>query len=200
MSSYSNAVSSILPLGALAEVRAGYSFRSRLEHDPNGTTAVIQMKDIDELDLLRTDTAVRCTLPDPGRYQLRGGDLLFRSRGRTNTCALVAHNLGPAVLAAPLALIRPRDVLPAYLCWYLNATESQARLASFAMGTSVQMIPLEALRAFEIPVPPREIQQRIAGLAGLALRERQLHQRLATLRHQQISHKLFELANENTKP
>jgi len=36
-----------MDFGDLAEVQMGYPFRSRLEHDPQGDIAVIQMKDID---------------------------------------------------------------------------------------------------------------------------------------------------------
>jgi len=183
-------------LGDRAEIRAGYSFRTRLEHDPSGETTIIQMKDVAGTQLAHARSAVRCTFPELDRHHLQKGDLLFRSRGRTNTCALVTQAMGSAALAAPLVLIRPRSILPAYLCWYLNTTQSQARLASFAAGTSVQMIPLEALRAFTIPVPPREIQLRIAEVAQLALRERALLERLASLRDRHISQTLLDLANK----
>lgn len=194
----SNLVSSVKSLGAVSEIRAGYSFRARLEHDPKGATAVIQMKDLAGDTLLHTSSASRCTLPDLDRHLIKGGDILFRSRGRTNTCALVADDLAPAALAAPLVLIRPRGILPHYLRWYLNSEECQAVLSKFAAGTSVQMIPLEHLRAFPVPVPPRDVQERIADTALLAQREREIHERLAALRHRTISRKLFELASKKT--
>ncbi len=182
-------------LDSLAEVKAGYAFRARLEHDPEGEVAIIQMKDVEGFDLRAAPAALRCTAPELGRHHLRGGDLVFRSRGRTNTCALVDEGLGPAVLAAPLVLIRSHEVLPAYLRWYINSADSQARLASYAAGTSVQMIPVEVLRAFIVPVPPPSTQQRIAELADLALRECRIQERLGALRHQLVSRSMFELLN-----
>lgn len=199
MVSSSNPVSAQAILSALAEIRVGYSFRSRLEHDPAGATPVIQMKDVEGSRLSQAASAVRCSLPDLDRHQIRDGDILFRSRGRTNTCALVGKGFGTAALAAPLVLIRPRDILPEYLCWYLNTPQAQASLSSFAAGTSVQMIPLEALRTFSIPVPPLETQQRIADVADLVLRERVLLERLASLRHRHVSRTLYELASKKTK-
>ena len=49
-------------LGELAEIQMGYPFRSRLEHDPQGDVTVIQMKDIDDANLLHADEAIRVTL------------------------------------------------------------------------------------------------------------------------------------------
>lgn len=95
-------------LAAIAEVRMGYSFRSRLETDTAGDVAVIQMKDIDDADLLHPEGLVRIHLPDlKDRHLVQEGDLLFRSRGVTNSVALVGGGLGRAVLAAPMLLIRP---------------------------------------------------------------------------------------------
>ena len=156
-------------LGELAEVHMGYAFRSRLEHDPKGDVAVIQMKDIDDTNLLHADGAIRVRLPrGKGRHLLKAGDLLFRSRGRNNGAAQVQGGVGPAVLAAPMLLVRPHGVLPDFLCWYINTPSTQALLAAQAEGTSVQMISAEALKALEVPLPPHAAQQSIAKAAALA--------------------------------
>lgn len=169
-------------LGDLAEVQMGYPFRSRLEHDPQGDVAVIQMKDIDDANLLHAEGAIRVALPKGKTHHLLcAGDLLFRSRGRSNSAALVAEGIGPAVLAAPMLLIRPYKVLPAYLCWYINAPPTQAQLAALAEGTSVRMISAEALKALEVPLPSQATQQRIVQAAALAEQEQTLLARIAVL-------------------
>ena len=100
-----------MKLGDLADVKMGYPFRSRLEHDPQGDVAVIQMKDIDDANLLHAEEAIRVTLPKGKTHHLlRAGDLLFRSRGRSNGAAQVLEGIGPAVLSAPMLLIRPHKV------------------------------------------------------------------------------------------
>ncbi|WP_432215053.1 hypothetical protein, partial [Salmonella enterica] len=48
----------------IAEVRMGYSFRSRLETDAGGDVAVIQMKDIDDANLLHPEGLARVQMPD----------------------------------------------------------------------------------------------------------------------------------------
>lgn len=159
-------------LGQVAIIRMGYPFRSRLEHDATGAIAVVQMKDIDEASLLHVEDAVRVNLPDFNEHHLiRQGDLVFRSRGRTNSVALVSADVGPAVLAAPMLLIRPIEVLPAYLLWYINLPAVQATLAAQAEGTSVRMISKAALEQLVIAVPPLETQRRIVEIGQLASRE-----------------------------
>ena len=187
-------------LGELAEVQMGYPFRSRLEHDPQGDVAVIQMKDIDDANLLHAEEAIRVALPKGKTHHLlRAGDLLFRSRGRSNGAALVAEGIDPAVLAAPMLLIRPHKVLPAYLCWYINAPATQTQLAALAEGTSVRMISAEALKSLPIPVPPLDAQRRIAEAAAMAEQEQTLLARIATLRQRLTVHLLMKFAHEATR-
>lgn len=183
-------------LGELAEVQMGYPFRSRLEHDPQGDVAVIQMKDIDDANRLHAEEAIRVTLPKGKTHHLLcAGDLLFRSRGRSNGAAQVLEGIGPAVLSAPMLLIRPHKVLPAYLCWYINAPATQAQLAALAEGTSVRMISAEALKALEVPLPSQATQQRIVQAAALAEQEQTLLARIATLRQRLTTHMLMKLAH-----
>ena len=167
-------------LGQVASIRMGYPFRSRLEHDAMGAIAVVQMKDIDDASALHVEDAVRVELEDFKEHHLiRPGDLVFRSRGRTNSVALVSADIGPAVLAAPMLLIRPIDVLPAYLLWYINLPATQATLAAQAEGTSVRMISKAALEALEMPVPSRRKQQLIVEVSALAMAEQGLLEQIA---------------------
>lgn len=167
-------------LGQIASIRMGFPFRSRLEHDEAGAIAVVQMKDIDEANLLHVEGAVRVDLADvKERHLIRPGDLVFRSRGRTNSVALVSADVGAAVLAAPMLLIRPTEVLPEYLRWYINLPATQASLAAQAEGTSVRMISKAALEALELPVPSMQQQQSIIEAAALAATEQLLMDRIA---------------------
>ena len=167
-------------LGQVASIRMGYPFRSRLEHDATGAIAVVQMKDIDDASLLDAEDAVRVDLADVKEHHLiRPGDLAFRSRGRTNTVTLVSADIGVAVLAAPMLLIRPLAVLPAYLHWYINLPGTQAMLADRAEGTSVRMISKAALEALEVPVPNRRKQQLIVEVSDLAAAEQGLLEQIA---------------------
>ena len=135
-----------------------------------------EIKQIEEYsDLLHVEDAARVNLADfSNHHVIRKGDLVFRSRGKRNSVALVSVDLGLAVLAAPMLLIRPVDVLPAYLLWYINLPTTQAALAAQAEGTSVRMISKAALEALEIPIPSLRKQRLIVQASEMATAEQKL--------------------------
>lgn len=187
-------------LGQVASIRMGYPFRSRLEHDATGAFAVVQMKDIDDASLLHVENAVRVDLADVKEHHLiRRGDLVFRSRGRTNSVALVSADVGPAVLAAPMLLIRPIEVLPTYLLWYINLPATQATLAAQAEGTSVRMISKAALEALEMPVPSRRKQQLVVEVSELAAAEQGLLEQIAQERKRLADGVLMRYARDTRR-
>lgn len=189
-------------LGEFAAVQTGFPFRSRVKHDPQGSITIVQMRDIDDANLLHTREAIKTALPaGKGHHLLRGGDLLFRSRGWSNGAALVTADIGTAVLAAPMLLIRRRAdaVLPAYLCWFINAPHTQALFAAMSEGTSVRMISAEALKDLEIPLPGMKSQRRIVAAATLAEREQTVMADIALRRHRLMTSALMQYAQKADK-
>lgn len=190
-------------LATIAEVRMGYSFRSRLETDTEGDVAVIQMKDIDDANLLHPEGLARIQMPDlKDRHLVREGDLLFRSRGITNSAALVGGDLGKTVLAAPLLLIRPKGdiVEPAYLQWFVNHPATQAVLAGQAAGTAVKMISKRVLDGLCVALPSLQRQRHIAEIARLASREAVLLEQLAGRRRALVDGILLRKAQSADTP
>lgn len=186
-------------LGDVAEVRTGYSFRSRLELDADGDVAVIQMKDIDDSNLLHSEHLARIPMPDlKDRHLVQEGDLLFRSRGGSNLASLVATFPGRAVLVAPMMLIRPRSdaVVPAYLQWFINLPATQGALAAQAAGTDIKMIGKAALELLAVPLPPLAVQRLIVEIAQLASRESRLMQELIGRRKALTTRILMSKASE----
>lgn len=170
----------MLKLGQVASIRMGYPFRARLERDALGSVLVVQMKDIDEANQLHLENAAKVDLFDvKDHHLLKKGDLVFKSRGSTNGAAIITTDVGPAVLAAPMFLIRPTKVHPAYLYWYLNLPATKGMLAPEARGTSVRMIGKASLENLEIPIPSSQRQELIAEIAQLSIREQRLMERLA---------------------
>lgn len=188
-----------MKLGELADIRMGYSFRSRVEPDRQGDAALIQMKDIGDANDIDVAGADRFELP-PGKshHLLQPGDLLFRSRGRSNGAALVGESIGVAVLAAPMLVIRPHGVLPEFLAWFINAPPTQAQMAALAEGTSVKMISAEALKELDVPLPPPRVQHAIAQAAELAAHEQQLIAEISRRRQRLADHHFMTIAHKAT--
>ena len=160
----------------------GHSFRSKLEPAPNGNTSVIQMKDLSEDNRLNAQELVQINIKDlKDRHRVKFNDLAFRSRGQTNTAALINQELSDAVIAAPLLRIRVESdsVMPAYLCWFINQPTSQAVLQSKATGTSGRMIGKPVVEGLEIVVPSLDMQQKIVEIYQLSINEQKLMNALA---------------------
>lgn len=169
-------------LKKIASVQMGHSFRSKLEPDPNGNISVIQMKDLSEDNRLNTQELVQIDMQDlKGHHRVKLNDLAFRSRGQTNTAALIDQDVSDAVIAAPLLRIRVESdsVMPAYLWWFINQPSSQAALQSKATGTAVRMIGKPALEDLEIVVPDLDVQQKIIKIYQLSINEQKLMNVLA---------------------
>jgi restriction endonuclease S subunit len=124
------------------------------------------------------------------RYFVKGGEVIFRSRGEPNTAVAIGKSLQePAAVILPLAIIRPDPVrvLPEYLAWAINQPDAQRRLGAEAQGTSLRMIPMAVLENLDIAVPELPMQKRIVELDALARQEGQLLRQLAGRREDLVS-------------
>jgi restriction endonuclease S subunit len=184
-------------LREIASIRTGYPFRSKIERNPDGTVGVIQMKDIDEYNHLELSDVYKVQLEDfSEEHLLRQYDILFRSRGVSNTAALVAEKIESFVAATPLIVIRVRSrkVVPGYLTWYLNQPCGQYQISRLSEGSSLLMVSKSALETLEIDLPPLETQKAIAEIAVLSQREQEIMNELAQKRKAYINAVLMQKA------
>ncbi len=181
-------------LKKIATIQTGYSFRSKLTSSPGGV-ALIQMKDVAEL-VVNPRGLMRTELNDfPAHHLLQRGDILFRTRGLTNTFSILNEDIGPAVLAAPLVRIRTTagGIMPEYLLWYLNQAPAQSYIASNSRGTAQKMVSQKAIEDIEISVPAIETQRRIVELAELGQKEIEILESIVLKRKQLNSKTLLKI-------
>ena len=63
-------------LNEIADIRTGYSFRTKLEPDAEGNALVVQLKELSEKNKIDISTAVRINMSDISEnYLLQKGDL-----------------------------------------------------------------------------------------------------------------------------
>jgi len=189
-------------LGDLASLHLGFSFRDRIERDPDGSVLVVQMRDltkeqgIDQTALIRTNGA-----GFSAHHRLQEGDLVLRARG-TNTMVACAPTLPEnVVLAAPLLRIRVLSdkLTPRYLQLILNSPASQAFIAAHSQGTAVRQISKDKLASLPVIVPPLDVQPRIVELAELAEKEAQILEALAQLKRDYCQRAIFSLILEGKR-
>ena len=185
-------------LAELSDIHSGYTARGRLDPLPEGGVPALQLRDVGTNgeepgpDFQRYDLG---ELSD--RYFVRGGEVVFRSRGEPNAAAAIPDQLPePVVVIVPLVIVRPdrARVLPEYLAWAINQPDAQRKLGAEAQGTSLRMIPMAALENLEIAVPDLQTQKRIVELDALARQEGQLLRQLAARRETLVSAILGEAA------
>ena len=178
-------------LSELSDIHSGYTARGRLEPQPDGGVPALQLRDVSARGEIPGTDVQRYDLGDlPDRYFVRGGEVVFRSRGEPNTAVAIPDDLPePIAVIVPLVIIRPdrARILPDYLAWAINQPTAQSALGAGAQGTSLRMIPMATLERLDIPVPDFQAQRRIVALSALAMREMQLLQGLAARRTQYMS-------------
>ena len=155
----------------------GYPFRKRIENDPNGRFAVIQMRDVENYTHLMTENLARVSAIDPKeRHFIRQNDLLFSAKGANNFAVQVEQLPVDTVAAANFLVIRVRSdkVLPAYLAWYINQSPAQLFLQARSRGSYIPAISKMALSDLDIPLPSLALQRKIVSIQSLADREKVL--------------------------
>ena len=177
-------------LSDVVTIKPGYSFRSRIEHDPEGEYCVIQPSnvgpagevDVSELPLV---SGVR-----PRTYHHVDADaVLFVAYGPRNRAFRFGHLPEKTIASSTFYLLRPKPpsdgsderagtLLPGYLTWYLNQPPAQAYFEALRGGVSVQMLRRDALGSLDVPVPSLDVQRRIAEAARLVAEEERLARQL----------------------
>jgi type I restriction enzyme S subunit len=116
----------------------------------------------------KTDTIQK---PIPDWAYLRIGDTLVNSTGAgtLGRASFVSELIEPTTFDTHLTVVRPivEVCWPAYVGLVLNSREQD--IVDLAGGATGQTeLPREAVRAFEIPVPPLSEQRRIVALLDTA--------------------------------
>ncbi len=188
-------------LKSIASVQMGHSFRTKLDPDQSGNVAIIQMKDLTEDNRLNHGELVVIDMKElKEKHRVEMKDIAFRSRGLTNTAALIDAELENAVIAAPLLRIRvenKREIDPAYLCWFINQPASQAALLRQSTGSGQRAIGKPALESLEILIPPMDVQIKIVKLERLAINEQRIMRELAEKKRQLMEGILMRFASES---
>lgn len=169
-------------LNEIADIRTGYSFRTKLEPDAEGNALVVQLKELSEKNKIDISTAVRINMSDISEnYLLQKGDLVFRSRGMDSTAAIMDITSNNIILSAPFQRIRLHDtmkVIPQYLLWYINSKDAQAYFSANKTGTSVSMISTAVLANLPVIIPSLEMQKKIVEINILSEKEIELQEEL----------------------
>ncbi len=179
-----------LALENIATVQVGYQARTKIEHDPKGTHKIIQSKDIDEQHHLNSGSLMTFQ-PDrrPELYAVHKGDILFQARGVEHFSLCVEETLPNTLAAGSFYIIRVsnKDIVPGYLCWWLNQAPAQSYFRSRAGSSMISLILKSDLIKLKVKIPPKTLQLKIVNVIKIWRKEQVLYERLAEFRKKQIT-------------
>jgi hypothetical protein len=169
---------------------------------PSGDTLYLQGKHFDEDGNLRKDAVLsqELFLDDKlERHLLEDGDVLLMAKGENNRACMYTHDIGQAVASSTFFVVRIKDkqILPAFLQWFLNNPIMQKRLSELARGTHIRSLSKKALVNLEISIPTMEVQEKILVINELWQREEGLT--LELLRQKETFYQTILLNQTNRK-
>lgn len=176
-----------MKLKKIAKIQSGYINRWRIVPIEDGPCLLMQAKDVDANHLsYRTDALVRFMPTLSGKdWFLKPGDILFMARGARNFSVLI-DKLPDSVLAAAcffVVRISNFEILPEYLCWYLNQFPVAEYLKRFSgRGVHMPVVKRAVLESIDIPLPLIKTQKKVSEINKLLQKEQDLLKKLAEKR------------------
>ncbi|NOZ53190.1 MAG: restriction endonuclease subunit S [Gammaproteobacteria bacterium] len=179
------------PISDCAAVLPGFSIKTRVEHEPDGTHQVLMAKHLKDSQPYRyhDDDEIRITpAPSANKYLLKNGDIVFISRGVRNSAHVIEQASVATIASSTLYILRVSPGVNAYyLAWCINQSPLQIAIKKARTGAGTPLVQRGKFAEIIVPLPCLEKQRKIAALAALMNREKNLREEL--LRQTVIYHK-----------
>ena len=197
-----------LPLAEISTIRGGLPSADPVSSGAGGASDKAALRTLQSRDLAPDGSVVWSSLPlsqagrNSERFLIYEGDVLLPLRS-VRPRALVARGVPPNVIAVgQWALITPDATMaePDYLAWFLNHPATLARLGKVMKGGTLPFLPLAAIRAFEIAIPPLEVQRRITRVDALHASVAHLERDLADARTSLVNAATMAVLHRSAAP
>lgn len=189
-------------LSELVKVLPGHPFRGKIDHDPDGQTRVVLMKDVSENgnvdwgELIRTDLKGR-RKPD----WLEVSDVIFLIRGNKNFAIHLDEIPFLTVISPHFLLLKVKKnakLLPAFLAWQINQAPAQRYLDASAEGTLQRSIRKGVLEDLPLVVPDLDTQRLVVKYAKAARSEAKIYMELIANRERELKLMATKILNPDT--
>lgn len=171
-----------VPIKACAEVLPGFSIKTAVVHDPNGTHQIILAKHLPDSGpyKYKPEHEIRMTPERPAeRYLVSPGDLIFMSRGSFNRAVLLESIPDSSLASASFYILKlKKGVAPGYIAWCLNQDSVQIKVAEIRTGAGTPLVPRADFAQIPIVLPSLETQRKISEISSLMAHEKMLANRM----------------------
>lgn len=171
----------------------------------------IQVRDADRESMQVNLASVRI-IPfdrniDVKKYAVGENEFLFLSKGSRPGAFSLPHRAQPFNFNLPIVpmshffICHPKkDAVSAeYFVWALNQKFLEPQVKKAMAGSGIPFIPKPAFLEFEIPVPSKEIQNKITNLHRLRSEERRLVNKRESLLDDLVAYALTHLLQKSNK-
>lgn len=184
----------VVLLKDIAEIQTGVFAKTNVD----GEVTCLQVNDFDESGNHSGIWVPSLSVESlHSKHFLLKGDILFAAKGYKNFAAVRTNSLPLAVASTSFFVLRihKQNLLPEYVKWFLNQPDTIQRLKSEAKGTSIPSISKKSLEQIEIPSIPLDKQNLILKIDHLRISQKELLQKIASLRDQLIQQQLNKAVN-----
>ena len=100
---------------------------------------------------------------------LKPKDVLITTRGNIGELAIVPERHDNSNINAQIVLLRcNKDWEPLFLLYVLSSPSVKDQLPKLTTGTALKQLPVKNLKKIQIPLPPLDVQQKIASILDAA--------------------------------
>lgn len=106
------------------------------------------------------------------KSQLKPNDILLTTKGTIGIATVVPENLGKANISQNLVRIVVKEYInPMFVSTFLNSEFGRIQTERGCTGNIQKYLNFQKIRAIEIPIPPRPVQDKIANVMQNAYEE-----------------------------
>ncbi len=158
----------------IAEIQVGYQAQKGIEERFDGSHGLIQSRDFDRDHSLNAKSLISFN-PDrnPELYSVNKGNILFQARGTEHFSYHIDLDLINTIASNSFYILRISDknILPAYVSWWLNQSPAQQYFYTNAGSSMMSFISKTTLSNLKIQIPKISIQQKIVEIVKLLKQE-----------------------------
>lgn len=200
----------VVKLSDVAEIRTGFTFREKVEELQTGNAHIVQIKDVRSLrdqtysQSLYSDDLPRINMPAKINAPLNIGSVLLPSRGEYYRAFYFLGRRDksldlPVIASSQFLILIPKteELLPEYLCWYLNQPTTQHELSNKSQGSNIPMLTITKVSSLELELLSLEKQKQIIQLNYIWEQEQALTQKLLQNREQMMRGMFQQLLKGN---